>query len=113
MRWPCFYGIDFASPAELIANGMDSEEHMVEGVRQAIGADSLGYIGIDEMIAATDQPASALCAACFDGNYPIALPEETSMGKAVLEHMLANAAGESRVDPLTAGNDNVSAVMRP
>ena len=113
VRWPCFYGIDFASPAELIANGMDSEEHMVEGVRQAIGADSLGYIGIDEMIAATDQPASALCAACFDGNYPIALPEETSMGKAVLEHMLANAAGESRVDPLTAGNDNVSAVMRP
>ncbi|GAC68414.1 amidophosphoribosyltransferase [Gordonia soli] len=109
VRWPCFYGIDFASPAELIANGMESEEGMVEGVRQAIGADSLGYISIDEMIAATEQPASKLCAACFDGNYPIELPQETSMGKAVLEQMLANAAG----DPLTAANDNVSAVMRP
>ena len=113
VRWPCFYGIDFASPAELIANGMESEEHMVEGVRQAIGADSLGYISIDEMIAATDQPASSLCAACFDGNYPIELPKETSMGKAVLEQMLASAAGDGRVDPLTVPNDNASAVLRP
>ena len=113
VRWPCFYGIDFASPAELIANGMESEAGMVEGVRQAIGADSLGYISIDEMIAATDQPASNLCAACFNGEYPIDLPEETSMGKAVLEQMLASAAGDGRVDPLTATNDNVSAVMRP
>ncbi|GAC52667.1 amidophosphoribosyltransferase [Gordonia amicalis] len=113
VRWPCFYGIDFASPAELIANGMESEEGMVEGVRQAIGADSLGYISIDEMIGATEQPASSLCAACFDGNYPIELPEETSMGKAVLEQMLASAAHDGTVDPLTKPNDNVSAVMRP
>ena len=109
VRWPCFYGIDFASPAELIANGMESEAGMVEGVRQAIGADSLGYISVDEMVAATDQPSDALCKACFDGQYPIPLPEETSMGKAVLEQMLANAAG----DPFSADNDNVSAVMRP
>lgn len=113
VRWPCFYGIDFASPAELIANGMESEAGMVEGVRQAIGADSLGYISIDEMINSTGQAASALCAACFDGKYPIELPEETSMGKAVLEQMLASAAGDRTVDPLTKPNDNVSAVMRP
>ncbi|MFW0789131.1 amidophosphoribosyltransferase [Gordonia sp. CPCC 205333] len=117
VRWPCFYGIDFASPAELIANGMESEEGMVDGVRQAIGADSLGYIGTDEMIKATEQPASKLCAACFDGHYPIPLPKETSMGKAVLETMLKNTAedlGEAaKVDPLTSANDNVSAVMRP
>ena len=109
VRWPCFYGIDFASPAELIANGMESEAGMVEGVRQAIGADSLGYISIDGMVAATEQPRAGLCAACFDGDYPIELPEETSMGKAVLEQMLANAAG----DPLTQPNDNASAIMRP
>ncbi|KQS00492.1 amidophosphoribosyltransferase [Williamsia sp. Leaf354] len=110
VRWPCFYGIDFASPAELIANGMESEEGMVEGVRQAIGADSLGYISIDEMIAATDQPRDQLCAACFDGKYPIDLPTETSMGKAVLETMLSNAVGS---DPLGAVNDNASALRRP
>ncbi|WP_211188823.1 amidophosphoribosyltransferase [Gordonia asplenii] len=117
VRWPCFYGIDFASPAELIANGMESEEGMVDGVRQAIGADSLGYISADEMINATHQPASKLCAACFDGKYPIPLPRETSMGKAVLETMLKNAAEDlgdgPKVDPLTTANDNVSAIMRP
>lgn len=111
VKWPCFYGIDFASPAELIANGMDADEPaaMVDGVRQAIGADSLGYISIDEMVAATEQPSSQLCKACFDGNYPIALPSETAMGKAVLESL----RGAPGVDPLTAANDNVSAVMRP
>ncbi|MFT4087997.1 MAG: amidophosphoribosyltransferase, partial [Gordonia sp. (in: high G+C Gram-positive bacteria)] len=113
VRWPCFYGIDFASPAELIANGMESEEGMVEGVRQAIGADSLGYIGIDEMIAATGQAADSLCAACFDGKYPIELPKETSMGKAVLETMLKTSRADTIIDPLVVENDNVSAVMRP
>ena len=111
VRWPCFYGIDFASPAELIANGMDADEPeaMVEGVRQAIGADSLGYISIDEMVAATEQPGSQLCKACFNGQYPIALPTETAVGKAVLESL----RGAPGVDPLTVANDNVSAVMRP
>ena len=110
VRWPCFYGIDFASPAELIANGADSEEHLVEGVRQAIGADSLGYISTEEMIAATEQPASNLCAACFDGKYPIELPRETSMGKAVLETMLKRTATDPDV---ITDNDNASAVRRP
>jgi amidophosphoribosyltransferase len=110
VRWPCFYGIDFASPAELIANGMDSEEHLVDGVRHAIGADSLGYISTEEMIAATEQPAENLCAACFTGEYPIELPKETSMGKAVLETMLTKAAtGQNAL----ADNDNVSVVRRP
>ncbi|EGD53872.1 amidophosphoribosyltransferase [Gordonia neofelifaecis NRRL B-59395] len=111
VKWPCFYGIDFASPAELIANGSDSAEAMVESVRQAIDADSLGYISVDEMINATEQPRANLCAACFDGKYPIDLPEETTMGKAVLESMLKGSV--TGTDPLTAANDNVSAVMRP
>jgi amidophosphoribosyltransferase len=110
VRWPCFYGIDFASPAELIANGTDSEEHLVEGVRHAIGADSLGYISTEGMLAATEQPAANLCSACFDGNYPIELPRETSMGKAVLETMLKKAATDQDV---MAENDNASAVRRP
>ncbi|MFT3660064.1 MAG: amidophosphoribosyltransferase [Gordonia sp. (in: high G+C Gram-positive bacteria)] len=113
VRWPCFYGIDFASPAELIANGMESEEHLVDGVCQAIGADSLGYVSVDEMVAATQQPGDALCAACFDGKYPIELPRETSMGKAVLETMRKNPNAAEAIDPLTTANDNVSAVMRP
>ena len=56
------------------------------------------------MIAATEQPASRLCSACFDGNYPIELPGETALGKNVIEHMLATAARTGI--PLQADNDN-------
>lgn len=112
VKWPCFYGIDFASPAELIANGggADSVEAMVESVRAAIGADSLGYISLEEMTAATEHAGESMCRACFDGVYPIPLPESTSMGKAVLENML-KAGTEG--DPLQADNDNASALRRP
>jgi amidophosphoribosyltransferase len=63
------------------------------------------------MIAATEQPASRLCSACFDGTYPIELPSETALGKNVIEHMLANAARSSV--SVQADNDNVSALRRP
>ena len=78
VQWPCFYGIDFASRAELIAAGLD-----VDGVRASIGADSLGYISLDGLVGATEQPKTRLCRACFDGKYPIPLPQV--VGKHVLE----------------------------
>ncbi len=74
-------------------------------MRRSIGADTLGYISTEGMIAATEQPATRLCAACFDGTYPIALPTETSIGKNVLEGMLESAAG----GPATRENDNANA----
>ena len=72
---------------------------MLEAVRHAIGADTLGYISQHGMIAATEQPTSRLCTACFDGNYPIELPGETALGKNVIEHMLATAARTGIRDP--------------
>ena len=54
-------------------------------VRHAIGADTLGYISQHGMIAATEQPTSRLCTACFDGNYPIELPPSEQLGKHLLE----------------------------
>jgi amidophosphoribosyltransferase len=80
VKWPCFYGIDFASPAELVANGLD-----VDGVRASINADSLGYVSEQGLIAATEQPANRLCTACFTGEYPIPLGEPEVLGKHVLE----------------------------
>ena len=80
VQWPCFYGIDFASKAELIADGLD-----VDGIRASIGADSLGYVSLDGLIAATEQPKSRLCRACFDGEYPIPLPADELIGKHILE----------------------------
>ncbi len=79
VRWPCFYGIDFATRAELIAGNLNVEE-----IRQSLGADSLGYISLEGLISATDQPKERLCRACFDGVYPIPV-EESARGKHVLE----------------------------
>jgi len=88
VKWPCFYGIDFASKAELIANGLD-----VDGIRASIGADSLAYISLDSLVQAAEQPKTRLCSACFDGHYPIPLPEV--VGKHVLEGIERSVAGSS------------------
>ena len=69
VTWPCFYGIDFPTRGELAAVG-----HTLEELRIDIGADSLGHISVEGMIAATQQPASQLCTACFTGEYPIEPP---------------------------------------
>jgi amidophosphoribosyltransferase len=75
---------------------------MLEAVRHAINADTLGYISLRGLVAATEQPTSRLCSACFDGRYPIELPSETALGKNVIEQMLANAArGAARSDIAT------------
>jgi len=80
VKWPCFYGIDFASRAELIANGISTEE-----ICRSIDADSLGYVDLDELVEATEVPKDNLCRACFDGIYPVALPEDDLIGKHLLE----------------------------
>ena len=69
VMWPCFYGIDFATRAELIATSMSVEE-----VCRSIGADSLGYLSVEGMVRATGQAASELCMACFTGSYPTTVP---------------------------------------
>ncbi len=79
IRWPCFYGIDMSTRQELIAADLD-----VEQIRDYVGADSLGYLSLEGMVAATDQPADSFCRACFDGEYPIPIPEHA--GKFLLEH---------------------------
>jgi len=80
VKWPCFYGIDFASRSELVANGLTIEE-----IGKSLGADSLGYISEEGMIAATEQPRERLCTACFTGNYPIPLPAQERRGKAIFD----------------------------
>ena len=84
VKWPCFYGIDFASPGELIANNAGGDDDAVaENICRVIGADTLAFVSIDDMIAATDRPADSLCAACFDGYYPLGLPENNVNADAV------------------------------
>jgi len=105
--WPCFYGIDFATRAELIATGLGVEE-----ICQSIEADSLGYISLEGMVEATGLPASAQCAACFTGQYPIELPPEA------LDRSFQPAEPPSRPGPdglgkLTPGAGAGLALERP
>ena len=71
VSWPCFYGIDFATRAELIAGRLSPEE-----ICTSIGADSLGYVSLAGLIEATTLPESRLCRACFDGRYPVAVADD-------------------------------------
>lgn len=84
ITWPCFYGVDFATRAELIATGLAPDE-----VRMSIGADSLGYLSKDGMIQASNQKEGELCTACFTGTYPIELPTADRLGKNLLEKGVA------------------------
>ncbi|HEX5302068.1 MAG TPA: amidophosphoribosyltransferase [Streptosporangiaceae bacterium] len=79
VRWPCFYGIDFATRAELIAGQLSPEE-----ICASIGADSLGYVSLAGLIEATTLPENRLCRACFDGQYPVPVAED-DRGKHVLD----------------------------
>jgi amidophosphoribosyltransferase len=103
VKWPCFYGIDFASRAELVANGLD-----VDGVRASINADSLGYVSEQGLIAATEQPATRLCTACFTGEYPIPLGEAGMLGKHVLEGGLPNGVARTPMPRVDEGERAVS-----
>ncbi|MFX4272097.1 amidophosphoribosyltransferase [Propionibacteriaceae bacterium Y1685] len=69
VKWPCFYGIDFASRAELVANGLTIEE-----ICRSIGGDTLGYVSLDGLVTATTIDKDKLCRACFDGVYPVQVP---------------------------------------
>ena len=64
--WPCYYGIDFATRAELIAPGLEVDE-----ICRSISADSLGYISLGGLVASTGVSKKRLCTACFDGEYPV------------------------------------------
>jgi amidophosphoribosyltransferase len=79
VSWPCFYGIDFATRAELIAGRLSPEE-----ICASIGADSLGYVSLAGLIEATTLPKGRLCRACFDGQYPVPVGED-DRGKHVLD----------------------------
>ena len=93
VKWPCFYGIDFASPKELIANNVDQEDP-VASICEEIGADSLAYVSQEAMIAASGQPREELCAACFDGHYPLGVPDDDDNAK-VVKNLLGDMATSS------------------
>jgi len=62
---PCFYGVDTPNRDDLIGAQMSVAE-----IRDFIGADSLGYLSLEGMLAATGLRPDSTCVACWTGNYP-------------------------------------------
>lgn len=87
--WPCYYGIDFATRAELIAANLSTEE-----IAESVNADSLAYVDLEELIAASEQPKNELCRACFDGVYPLEVDAD-SQGKYLLEKACGTPEGST------------------
>jgi amidophosphoribosyltransferase len=108
VKWPCFYGIDFPTRAELIATGLNTDE-----ICRSIGADSLGYISLEGLVEATSLPGDQLCRACFDGQYPIELPAAHLLGKQLLESPLDESLGPDGLFCVLAGGGASDALTRP
>ena len=68
---PCYYGVDMKTRDQFIAN-----HYSIDGIREQIGADSLGYISIEGLVEAIGFKANDLCLACTNGKYPTRIEGE-------------------------------------
>ena len=81
MRFPCFMGVDIGSTKQLVAAGRTVEE-----VRDFLGADSLAYLSLPGLMRAVGRGTiDEFCRACFDGDYPVPVPQQLEMDKMALE----------------------------
>jgi len=75
IKYPCFYGMDFPTRSELIANYHDDEEH----VGEAIHVDSLHYLSVDMLMDSVPHDKGCdYCTACFTGNYPVEIEADAN-----------------------------------
>lgn len=72
--WPCYFGTDIPAREQLIAYNRTIEE-----IRQIIGADSLGYLGIDRLKEMAE--GLPICTGCFTGKYPMEPPKQDIRGE--------------------------------
>ena len=74
---PCYFGIDTPNRVQLVG-----ATHSLEEIRRMIGADSIAYLSVEGLLSSignvSDKPdhKCGLCTACFDGDYPMDVPEE-------------------------------------
>ncbi|OVE81777.1 amidophosphoribosyltransferase [bacterium K02(2017)] len=77
-KWPCFYGLDTPSRAELI-----SAKKSLEEIKTFIQADSLQYLSVDSLYWFDKKNEKEwFCDACFTGKYPIGRPEVSKVIRA-------------------------------
>ncbi|MDD5011400.1 MAG: amidophosphoribosyltransferase [Phycisphaerae bacterium] len=78
VKFPCFYGVDFPTKEELLANNKNMQQ-----IKEFLEADSVGYISLDGMLSCASFPKEHYCTACWTGNYRI--PIQTVVNKFTME----------------------------
>ena len=83
IRFPCFYGVDFPTREELLANNRNLEQ-----IREFLEVDSIGYTSLEGLLQCAVLPGDHYCAACWDGKYRI--PIDVAVNKFAMEHYQMN-----------------------
>ncbi len=65
IKHPCYFGIDTSSHDQLIG-----AKNSVEEIQKLIGADSLHYLSIEDLLKTVEGAACNFCLGCFNGEYP-------------------------------------------
>ncbi len=78
IRYPCFYGVDFPTKQELLANNRDLGQ-----IKDFLKVDSVGYMSLEGLLSCAAQPAGHYCTACWTGQYRI--PVDTAVNKFTME----------------------------
>ncbi|MFA5292601.1 MAG: amidophosphoribosyltransferase [Phycisphaerae bacterium] len=78
IRFPCFYGVDFPTKQELLANERDMKQ-----IKEFLDVDSIGYISLEGMLSCASLPKENYCTACWTGSYRI--PIQTVVNKFTME----------------------------
>ncbi len=73
IKHPCFFGVDFAEPSQLIAHRMN-----VEQIRSFLGVDSLHFLSLDGLLSCVNRPGSHYCTACYSGDYRLDIEHPTT-----------------------------------
>ncbi len=78
VKHPCFYGVDFPTREELLAN-----QRSIDQIRDFLEVDSIGYLSLEGLLQCVCLPADHYCTACWSGKYPI--PVSTMVNKFCME----------------------------
>ena len=76
IKYPCYFGIDTGAHDQLIG-----EKNSVEEIRKLIGADSLYYLSIEDLLKTVEGAACNFCVGCFNGCYPDNVEHLRKLGK--------------------------------
>ncbi|MHC4425134.1 MAG: amidophosphoribosyltransferase [Planctomycetota bacterium] len=87
IRFPCFYGVDFPTKEELLANNRNLKQ-----IKEFLEVDSVGYVSLEGLLQCATLPADHYCTACWSGNYRI--PTDIAVNKFALEHYQMNMFDE-------------------